>query len=438
MTRAWVIGATLLVAACGTEDRPLRPEDFAWTSPLKVTEQGDVQRIELNAAALAAFRRSDRGDIRVFDGNGRPLAIALIDEAERRADTSRLDAIPFESPSDKSLQTNGVSVRIDTPGQAMMVDASDTRRADVEQSVLFDTRKLAGATEGLVLDADLPIQRAVTFSVAQGDDLKSWRPIAEATLFRPSSSAAALLGSGEITLPRALLSGTYVRVTWPRAPGVQVRAGTFKVSHPSAPQAQFLPVDGLKLNDAHHVDFELPEGTAVSGFRVRLNAKDGVVPIRLLGRSTPELPWVPLAVASLRQSAKWEQLVTGPVPYRAFRLEADARTPGFSAVPLVEARLDPVTLLVALNGTRPFVLAVGHPSAPPIFLSAAELGQKLAPIPDVQIEPGATATQAVIKVKTMGHGVEALTLVLWGSLLLGVAALAAVAWRLFKDVDRAV
>ena len=48
----------------------------------------------------------------------------------------------------------------------------------------------------------------------------------------------------------------------------------------------------------------------------------------------------------------------------SFRVEADSRTAGFSAVPKLDLLFDPVELLVALSGTPPYRLAVGQASAP--------------------------------------------------------------------------
>lgn len=435
MNRVLILAMALaLTASCGRQagDRALRPQDFAVLLPLEAAAGDPVQRVDLSAEALVGLKRADRGDIRIFDANGRPLATALLDAAEASPDITHLEAIPVAAQTGTS-PSSGVSVRVERDGSAVTVDTENGGIGTAAGGVLFDARKLTDPAQAIILDADLPIQRPVTMTVEASDDLKSWHMLAEQVLFRPGADAE-LLGSGRIELSGTSLTGQYLRVSWGDAPEARITgASVFTTRSPSAPRIA-VPTNGLSLVDSHHLRFTLPPGPTPSGMRLTMTGQDGVVPLRLFGRDHADEPWVLLAVASLRQGATDAMLETGDSSMHEFSLEADSRSAGFSQAPRLALLYDPINVLVAFNGAAPYQLTVGDELAGPTFFAVTDLGSTgpypLARLGDEEVGDGDVAVDLA---PAKYSAIPALrTLALWSALILGAIVLIIAAYRLFR------
>ena len=69
-----VITALSLLAACSqpaaNQPKPDGADRFALSLPVTPAPGSPVQRVTLPPAAIAALRRADAGDVRIFDGSG--------------------------------------------------------------------------------------------------------------------------------------------------------------------------------------------------------------------------------------------------------------------------------------------------------------------------------------------------------------------------------
>lgn len=161
----------LLLASCDRADegKPLGPQDFALTLPVE-TGAEPIQRVALPPAALVAIRRADKGDIRLFDAQGRTLSLALLPMSPGEFSAVRVKAIPFGSPS---LAHHGpsVSVRVDRAAQAVSIKTDEHSPAASEHAVMLDTRQLDQPAMSITLEADVPVQNPVTVSLDVGSDL---------------------------------------------------------------------------------------------------------------------------------------------------------------------------------------------------------------------------------------------------------------------------
>ena len=69
----------LTIAACDGAEAPdpTRPDQFAARLAVEPATGGTVQRVILPEQALVAIQRADLGDVRIYDGRGKPLSLAL-------------------------------------------------------------------------------------------------------------------------------------------------------------------------------------------------------------------------------------------------------------------------------------------------------------------------------------------------------------------------
>ena len=422
----------LLAAGCDTRHESATPDMRDFALSLKVEARGaQVQRVDLPPAALVAIRRADKGDIRVIDAQGRPLSMAFVTPAPAQQNRIRLKAIPFDGPAGGGDRASPVSVRVDQQGSSVRVQADGGPMPGYGSAVLFDTRAIQDSAVSLSLEATVPKQRPVAVSSAAGQDLTVWEPLAEQVLFRPGDGPD-LLGGGRIILPPVVLRGRYLRAAWQGEPRLRITGASLVTSSVPPPPRLAIPAKGGELANPHSLSFEMPTGLRPAALQVRMTGKDGVLPVRLLGRDTSELPWTPLAVTSLRQDGAAALLETGDGPSRFLKLEADPRSAGFSQAPAIAVQYAPVTLAIAFNGAGPYRLLVGNPLAKPAAFALSELTTLTGGLPAAQVV-GASA-KAIVEVgkPASGSGVAPRVVALWSALLAGVALLVYAALRLMR------
>ena len=428
--------ALATLAGCAQSDRSAdpKPRDFALSLPVTAAPGSPVQRADLPAAALIALQRADHGDIRIYDAqHDRPLSLALFDPATTRQDQTHLDIMPI-TPGDRDTSAP-MLVRVQHGDGMISIETG--RAGQVENAaVLIDTRRIHDPVVAIVLDAGLPPGRPVSFSIAASADLTTWTPLAEQALFQPAGGAGPL-GGGKIVLPAVVIEGQYLKITWPSAPATYVNGVTIFTTHTPPPQRVTVATTGLTLTDAHTAQFALPPAASPLALRVAMTGQDGVLPVHLSGRASTELPWTPLAFASLRQGGIGAVLETGDPAFRQFKLAADDRSAGFSQAPRLDLQFAPASLVVAFNGAAPYRLVVGDAAARPTFFASHDLVNDAATLPIASIAEG--KERPVIDLDSTGRfsPFTSLAAGLWLVLLAGVGVLGLAAFKLVRANDLA-
>lgn len=423
--------ALMLVAGCGGQDENVepKPDDFALS--LKVEAEGaKVQRIDLPAAALIAIKRKDKGDIRVVDAHDRPLSMAFIEPDARSENKIQFRAIPFDSSKGQNSPAP-VSVRVEQDGSSVSVISGQDEMPDRETGVLFDTRAVKEPAVGIALDVEVPKQRPVTISIAAANNLKSWDLLAEQVLFRPGDGPE-LLGGNRITLPGADVQGRYLRVSWQREPRLVIAGATLFTNSLPPAQPITIPAKDLHLTDAQSLTFSMPSGITPTALRVTMIGRDGVIPLRLLGRDNLEAPWTPLAITRLKQGGEGALLGIGAGPSHWLKLEADPRSAGFSQAPKVELQYAPLALAVAFNGAGPYRLLAGNSSAKPTNFALPDLTNSSDQMEKAKVIDVPTDVSVVLEESGQDAEPTPRVIALWSVLLAGVALLTYAAIRLMR------
>ncbi len=132
---------------------------------------------------------------------------------------------------------------------------------------------------------------------------------------------------------------------------------------------------------------------------------------------------------------------------REVKIEADAKTPGFAAAPEITLQFEPAQLVFLASGQGPFTLAAGQASAAAAFLPMASLipnyqasQENALPLAQADVAKaditGGGLAGPLVAGSPQGDGLPTRSLVLWGILLLGVLALAGMAWGLLKQTKK--
>lgn len=440
--KLWMAMLAFTAASCGKAPPadPAKPSAYAIQLPLEPAPGGALQRLALPADVLVAVRRADLGDIRVFNGRGKIVPIALVGAGssvpQHRAS---VPVYPLSGPTG-ALGQPGLSIRIEDRNVARVVTLNaaslPTSRTTPSSAVLLDTHGLREPVQAIALDMDIPAGNPVALTLLSSTDLKSWEPLAEKILFR-SADGSVLLGGATVTLPGIDLNGRFVSIDWGDASGVVVRSASVMTASTAPPARIVVATTSASLADAHEMRFDLPDVARLAAIRVTQAESDGVLPVKLFGRRQGEDPWRLLAATTLRAGYGPSLLNLSGQPMTSYRLVADGRTAGFSAPPRLELLFDPVELLVALYGKPPFRLAAGLAAAPANYLSLAEMAPwhslKLAGLPQAILAvPAGPRPIVTLRAGTPSGAFDQRKLVLWAALLSGVLVLAFAAIRLSR------
>ncbi|MFT3778551.1 MAG: DUF3999 domain-containing protein [Ottowia sp.] len=433
------------------------PDGYAARWPLQLPAATSLARLPLPAEVLAQIQTADLRDLRVFNGAGQPVPLAL-DRAspDTRAPAPAaiaLPALPILADA-QAATTAGLSLRVeDGPGgRVVRLDTpSAPTAADATLiGALVDTREQKAALQAVELDADWPAARPFTFRLHASTDLRQWQPLGEATAYRGADGAVA--APARVPLNGATLHARTLRITWDAAaPGAVALRGVRLLPQPpqAAPARVAVPLalpEGAG-RDPRVLEWRLPFATPLAALDIRADGAAALVPVRVLARQQREQPWTPLGrhvVFSLAQDGRTQHsppLELGPAAWREWRVEADAASPGFAAPPQVTAWLAPVQIVFVASGPPPFTLAAGRADAPAASLPLPSLMPGHEPGAQARLPAAALAAPApqpaAVPTTAPGAQRDVRRWTLWAILLAGVLALGGMAWALVRQLGKA-
>ena len=435
-TLATMIAAVSLIAAApagSDQDTASYRQHYAITP----TGTAPEQRLSLPAEVLATLQNADADDVRVFDAEARQMPIARVNlRATERRDN--LPALPILGAPD-ALKVSGVSLNLDSEGRARVVQVDGKVDGQVGAAIvlgaLLDARRLTGGLTSVKLDADFPAGQPVTFTIAASRDLATWRTIATKVAYRAPDDAA----TGGVTIaPDAALDREYLRVTWQAGSRllspVTVRGATLVTQSGTGNSAPTIEATLASLKESHVVDVALPFATSLSTILVTPRGNDLVVPIRVLGRDNREQPWTLLGQGIASRSAPNAITIDGRA-FRTLRIEADAKSGGFTTPPAIRFAFAPAEIIFLAAGKSPFKLAAGKADASDAYLPLASLTQT----PSDTIQNATldiSAAPKLVLVAVSDDGATKRQAVLWAVLLLATALLGGMGWVLWKKNAR--
>ncbi len=445
------------------------PAAYAIRVPVTLAADAPLQRVMLPAEVLVRLQSPGYADVRLFNGAGQPVPMALAGVAAASApeESVTLPAYPvLGAASTGAAGLEGLSLRIEErQGQRVVqIDTAATAGTTPQavRGALLDARNVQLPVARMALDVDLPAGQPVTFRVQASKDLKHWQPLAETVLYRADAAAAPTapgrLGNEQIDLQRAGLKGHYLRVTWGDA-AVTLRGATLATSRSTGPRERVsASMATPALANPRELVFALPFATPVAALAITPPGSNVLIPVRVLGRNHREQPWSPLASAVVYKMATGgKEQASGPVELggasvREIKIEADPKTPGFAVAPALALQFEPAQLVFLASGQGPFTLAAGLPgatAAASAFLPLAslvpgyqpaqenQLPVALADVARADITGGKPADGAQVPAAAASGGISTRSAVLWGVLLAGVAALGLMAWLLLRQTKQA-
>jgi hypothetical protein len=433
----------------------MKPDDFSYGVPLKTTGMDALCELPLPAEVYRDVTRGDLGDLCVFNGRGEVVPYALYRVTQPHQAPVELRNLPlFPIAGGAGLKSDGMSlqVRRSPGGSIIRVETADrTAKGKDISSYLLDASSIRRPVAALELEWEPRPEGLVgRIRVEGSDDLESWSVLVP-------DAAVMDLRYGDHALERRTIEiagagMNYYRLSssgageMPRLSAVKARIAPEGREHPR--QWSRIAASPRK-DEAGDYLFELPGHMPVDRIRVRLPQENTLVTVSFFSRATERDPWKADGSAlAYRLRIRGEE-VTGPDivlnpstdRYRLMRVDRSGGGLG-SGTPVIEFGWVPGRLLFVARGAGPFLLAYASArhgqcarSGDDLFRRfAAQRGGRYRTEVAVAGPPIILGGKAALRRPLVPADPE--TAILWAVLLLGVALLAWMAFRLHGQMEK--
>lgn len=460
------MNALLLAAAVAATAPTETPLDYTHVIPLTVAGKPGVVQLQLPRDAYLNARSAGLQDLRIFDAQGVAQPFALR-QPEATANTTHralpvrvfpLMAERADAPLaglEVSTATDGRLVSVRLPGAQAAAQAGSRERL---AALVLDLRQDGVAQPPLVdaLHFTLPSGRS-TYNgqvwLEASDDLKSWEAVGVAELSWLSNASDETLANDKLEFPARKMR--YARLSWRAGDPLQFAAiaAQSPVHGLVTPATESLLLQARPGREARDLQYSKPKGITPTRIGLQLTGGNVVLPATL---------------GSYSQVRRTDQYRFDPAVHTTFyRLEQDGKAresgdisvPGwlgeqwvlrFEQPPTVKPAMriswEPATLVFVAGGTPPYSLAVGRDKAAPAARDISDVAPGFAPA-ELRSLPRATPGAAREQVAAMAAAAKRTSadsataqrrlMLLWGVLVLGVAVVAGMVWRLLRQPEKA-
>lgn len=471
------------------------PADYAYAIPLKVSGQQGVVAFPLPSSVYMNARTTSLNDLRVFDANGVAQPFALHRPApEAVADRDSVIAAVFPVYASKqSVGTAAVDLDIRTRADGSLLSVQTYAGKLPEQGAalplaslildfsaptsgdsLAETKGDSGASPSLNAHPNPnpnPLSRidALHFKAPYGqnnysaqvwleisNDLKRWEAIGAAELSWLANDGGQTLANDRLEFSPQ--SFRYARLTWRRGTPLvfaEIRAETIARA-PQEPVRETLWVKPLPGRQAGDLVYPAGIGLPVEQVSLKLSEANIIYPLTLGGyverpthRGSKTTEWVfqPRTRATFYQITQDGQTRrSGALTIaRAHQAEWVIRpqNPATTVQPELGLSWQPATVVFLAGGSPPHTLHFGRRDAIPASQPLAQVapGFKADEIRQLEQAQGGVLQQLQADAindnaaNLAGLSARQRNWILWGVLLLGVAVLGGMAWRLVRQMN---
>ena len=449
-------GAALAVAAA--EAKPYR-----YGAPIEIVKAAPFIELALPPSAYAHALQADLRDLRVVDASGERVPFAMlappVAAASERLREATLFPLPqrpsggaaWPSPVEVVVDGDRISVRRSAAGTA--TSAGAVRGSPGWLIDLGEAAPAEPAPRRLQLRWSGPTEFSAAYALETSADLRSWRGGPGGQVMALQSSSG-VLAQPIVGLPDA--TGRFVRLTWldpATAPvltgAASIAAAPGIVTVPAANELSFAPSAasaagaGSTAEPRGSLQFDLGGELPLVDVDLLFATGTRVAPVRIQGRSRAGDAWRELGSGVFYRIERDGQATEAPAlalptSTRFLRVVPDERAAALDPAQtrlVVHARL--ASLVFASSGPTPFRLLAGSPDATAGALPTTTL---VPPFDDERKRFGQARLGAFAEVPEVALAVEREARearfrpwLLWGVLVIGVAGLALLVWRLAKS-----
>lgn len=436
--------------ALSSDDIADAPQDYAWGAALDLPETASWYRVDLPLDVYAVSTWPDLRDVRIFNHDGERVPFTLETQKTSVVEPKPLplrvfplDTSPVETASEgqsvvRLHSASGVDIRIEgetakTVGQSYLLALPET----MPESFTLAQLKLVW---------NAPVKNwQGKVSLFYSSNMRDWDLLQQDAPVMELSSGNDRLKLDQINVNQSMSSDgvRYLLMVFdaPQLPVTITQVNATLGSEPTSLEQVQMVAEGQRVS-ATEAQYQWRQPQPFSALSVTLD-QEGVLPVEMSWRSAAGEPWQPLSKTVLWQ-LNGQSSAALPMPeqlVQAVRMTTlDARLP--ASLPQVNGSRDRQSVLFNAQGRGPFVLAWGNKAAQPAAVTLDQLIPlalrkqiDLSAIPQVQVLARATlGGEARLTATSPAERQEMWkTLLVWGVLLLGGAALAWMALRIWRE-----
>ena len=430
---------------------------YRYSAPIAIEQNAAFVQLPLPASAYSRSVLPGLQDLRIVDAHGErvPFAVlapraAELQQVEQQRDAT-LYALPPKPaagrdwPSPVEIQVQGDRISVTRKGRPL--SEAGAARSGGWLIDLGERRRDDPLPQSLRVLWSGPAEFTAAFGFESSDDLRSWRPGGHGQLLALSAASGASMTQPTIVLPAN--SGRFVRMVWadaataPALTGARVIAAQQRSHALDVPTELVFAVNATTATAVPVWHFDLGGVLPLVQVDLRLPSGTRVVPAQLQGRSRVDDPWRELGAAVFYRLERGAETSTSPplalhASVRYLRVLPDARAAVLQPEQVqlvVQAQL--ASVVFATQGQPPFALQAGANNA---TMSALPVATLVPALDDERKRFGRATLGAWTEVAAVAQAQEAQKkmamlrpLLLWAVLLIGVAALGTMVWRLARE-----
>jgi len=450
------------------------PRDYSHAIPLSVSGKQAVVQLPLPRAVYLEARSADLRDLRLFDAAGTSLPFALFEPEHPSRESKSMAPVavfPVRAPAGgASPLPEGLQIRTDAHGAVISVTAPQTHSAgDALSSLVLDMQ----ATPGIAPARETAPVSAIALTLPAGvdnynarlaldgsDDLQHWETLADSAVSWLVNNQGASVRKDRIEFAPHTLR--FVRIRWLEGTPVEFAAiAAERVVRKYTPaQRESVVLQAKPGTVGQDLLYDAPIAVSAESLGLELQGRNVVFPA-LVGQYRKQTGSGPGSVASVQLQAvvnttffnltqDGQQRASSDIDIAPTHASQWVVRPATTTAerPGLRLRWTPAHMVFVAGGKGPYTLAFGRAGA------QAQTSQ----VPLAQVAPGfSTHELALLEQAKAGEPVRRdgagrdgregaadasagkRSTWLWALLVCGVAALAAMAWKLtqqLKEGDR--
>ena len=452
----------LAAVAFAATARAADPAPYRYRAPIVVEAPAPFVELALPPAAYAHVEQDDLRDLRIVDARGERVPFAFLpsratvhtSEEVREATLYPLPPRPSAAgvwPSPVDVVVDGDRITVHRHGG----DATVAAAPRASGGWLIDsgeTRAGDPPPRSLRLRWSAPAEFTATYSVETSDDLRQWRSAGSGQLMALQSARGALT---QPIVGIGAAPGRFVRLVWADAATAPLVTGATAVVA-ARHQVSVEPARELTLTPSapasaaasdpatrRALEFDLGGAMPLLDIDLRFASGTHVAPVRLYGRTRSDRPWRELGGAVFYRLERGNDVGTSPAvalpgTVRFVRVVPDERAAALDAKSVslvVHASL--ASIVFATQGEPPFRLLAGSSDASagalPVAMVVPQLESERARFGSAKVGDFAADADAARAADDAARLARLRPWLLWAVLVVGVAVLGALVWRLARS-----
>ena len=441
------------------------PADYSHVLSLRMGGSQAVVKVQLPRDVYLAARSPALHDLRVFDAVGASMPFALVDQAppsvEKRA-SGPVAIFPLHGAArDAGTVPETLQIRTRSDGAVISVTTPSRAAGDALQSLVLDLQPAAlaarvsvGAPIGALALSLPPGMDSYNAHVALdvSNDLQSWETLAEAAVSWLVNNRGASVRKHRIEF--APQSFRYARMRWIEGNPLafaDVNA-EYVVEQPAARQLDTVVLPGVPAAEGRDLVYAAPVAIPAISLGFVFQGQNVVMPVlvgqyRTIPARKPGAPAVtqlqPVVNTTFYQlSQKGRPRVSGDVDIAVTHAGTWVARPltDIPERPALRLRWAPATIVFVAAGRAPYRLAFGRPGAGPASVPLSQVAPGFTARELAELEPAMPGALVKQQLPAASAGVATGSTAgrkrywLWGLLVCGLAALAGMAWHLFRQL----